>query len=153
MPTLRSVLSPECVAVGVRAADKREAIAALVDLLAVAGKAPDRDALLAAALEREALAPTGLGDDCAIPHAQTDAVSETMAAVIRLADPVDFNAPDGSRARLAFMLAGPKDSAAVHLRLLSKLARLLSDPEFRQALLDAPDGAALAGLIIDADEA
>lgn len=153
MPALRSVLSPECAAVGVRAADKREAIAALVDLLASAGKAPDRDGLLAAVLEREALAPTGLGDDCAIPHAQTDAVTETSVAVVRLADPVGFDAPDGSRARLAFMLAGPKDSAAVHLRLLSKLARLLSDPEFRQALLDAPDGAALAGLIIDADEA
>ena len=54
---------------------------------------------------------------------------------------------------LLFLLAGPRDSAAVHLRLLSKLARLLSDPEFRRALLDAPDGVALAGLILDADEA
>jgi len=150
---LRAALSPDRAAVGVRAASKREAIAALVDLLATAGKAPDRDALLAAVLEREALAPTGLGDDCAIPHAQTDAVAETSVAVVRLAEPVDFGAPDGSPARLLFLLAGPRDSAAVHLRLLSKLARLLSDPEFRRALLEAPDGVALAGLILDADEA
>lgn len=153
MPALSTALSPDRAAVGVRAASKREAIAALVDLLAAAGKAPDRDALLAAVLEREALAPTGLGDDCAIPHAQTDAVTETSVAVVRLAEPVDFGAPDGSPARLLFLLAGPRDSAAVHLRLLSKLARLLSDPEFRRALLDAPDGVALAGLILDADEA
>ena len=153
MPALSTALSPDRAAVGVRAASKREAIAALVDLLAAAGKAPDRDALLAAVLEREALAPTGLGDDCAIPHAQTDAVAETSVAVVRLAEPVDFGAPDGSPARLLFLLAGPRDSAAVHLRLLSKLARLLSDPEFRRALLDAPDGVALAGLILDADEA
>jgi len=153
VPALRNALAPDRAAVGVKAADKREAIAALVDLLAAAGKAPDRDALLAAVLEREALAPTGLGDDCAIPHAQTDAVSETSVAVVRLAEPVGFDAPDGSPARLVFLLAGPKDSAAVHLRLLSKLARLLSDPEFRRALLEAPDGAALAGLIIGADQA
>ncbi len=153
MPALRNALAPDRAAVGVKAADKREAIAALVDLLAAAGKAPDRDALLAAVLEREALAPTGLGDDCAIPHAQTDAVSETSVAVVRLAEPVGFDAPDGSPARLVVLLAGPKDTAADHLRLLSKLPRLLSDPEVRRALLEAPDGAALAGLIIGADQA
>jgi mannitol/fructose-specific phosphotransferase system IIA component (Ntr-type) len=148
---LSSYFEPVRCAVGVRAVTKAEAVAALVDLLAATGKAPDRDGLLRAVMEREALAPTGLGDDCAIPHAQTDAVSETALAAIRLAEPLDFGAPDGTPARLVFLIAGPKDSAALHLRLLSRLARTLSDPDFRDAALAAPDAPAFAAAILATD--
>ena len=149
---LHEVFSPACAAVNVIASDKTEAIAALVDLLATAGKVPDRDALIEAVMEREALAPTGLGEDCAIPHAQTDVVSTTAIAAIRLAAPVDFNAPDGTPARLVFLIVGPKDSAAIHLRLLSRLARILSDIDFRTLAMAAPDAGTFAALLLKTDE-
>lgn len=152
MPALSDVFGPALAAVDVSAASRREAVEALVALVAAAGKASDPAALVEAVMEREALAPTGLGEDCAIPHAQTDAVAETVVAAVRLADPVDFGAPDGTPARLAFLIAGPKDSAAVHLRLLSKLARIMSDPGFRARALAAPDGPSLAACILSAGQ-
>ncbi|PKL23809.1 MAG: hypothetical protein CVV47_13440 [Spirochaetae bacterium HGW-Spirochaetae-3] len=151
MPTLSAYFGPDRCAVDVSAPTKADAVAALVDLLAAAGKAPDRDALVRAVMEREALAPTGLGSDCAIPHAQTDAVTETSLAAIRLAEPLDFSAPDGTPARLVFLIAGPKDSAALHLRLLSRLARTLCDPAFRAAAIAAPDASSFAAAFLATD--
>jgi len=151
MPRFSTVFSASCAAVNVRAATKSEAIAALVDLLAAAGKAPDRTGLLAAVMEREALAPTGLGEDCAIPHAQTDTVTETAIAAIRLAEPMDFGAPDGTSARLVFLIVGPKDSAALHLRYLSRLARVLSDPDFHDAAIAAPNAAVFSATLLATD--
>jgi len=151
MPRLDAVFRPSYAAVNVRAASKADAIAVLVDLLAKSGKTADRDGLLRAVLDREALAPTGLGDDCAIPHAQTDAVDSTSLAAIRLVDPIDFGAPDGTPARLVFLIVGPKDSASVHLRLLSRLARVLCDPDFRDGALSAPDAASFAAAILATD--
>jgi len=145
------VFAPSCAAVEVRAATKADAIAALVDLLASAGNAPDPAGLLAAVMARESLAPTGLGEDCAIPHAQTDTVSETAIAAIRLESPMDFGAPDGTKARLVFLIVGPKDSAALHLRYLSRLARVLGDPDFHDAAIAAPDAAAFAAVILATD--
>jgi len=151
VPRLSTVFTPSCAAVEVRAATKADAITALVDLLAAAGKAPDRAGLLAAVMAREALAPTGLGEDCAIPHAQTDTVTETSIAAIRLAEPLDFGAPDGSSARLVFIIVGPKDSAALHLRYLSRLARVLGDPDFHDAAFAASDAAAFVAAILATD--
>jgi len=153
MPALMDVFSAALAAVDVGAASRREAVEALVALVAAAGKVRDPAALVEAVMEREALAPTGLGEDCAIPHAQTDAVAETVVAAARLSAPVDFGAPDGTPARLVFLIVGPKDSAAVHLRLLSKLARIMSDPDFRAQALAAPDGRSLVDCVLSAGQA
>lgn len=151
MPALRSVLEPACVAVSVVAPDKQAALAVLVDMIAASGNTDDPAGLLRAILDREALAPTGIGSSCAIPHAQTDVVRRTAMAVIRLDEPLDFGAPDGTKAVLVFLLVGPKDSAAVHLRLLSRLARVLGDDEIRDRLLAAPDASAFAELLYATD--
>jgi len=151
MPSLRSVLDPGCVAVNVAAVDKQAALATLVDMIAASGTTRDGAGLLQAVLDREALAPTGIGSECAIPHAQTDSVAETRMAALRLATPLDFGAPDGSPARLVFLIVGPKDSAAQHLRLLSRLARVLSDDDIRSRLLDVPDSGAFVETLFSTD--
>jgi PTS system fructose-specific IIC component/PTS system nitrogen regulatory IIA component len=48
-------------------------------------------------------------------------------------------------------MAGPRGDTANHLKLLSKLARLLHDEEFRRQARSAPDGASLAKLLYDRD--
>ncbi len=151
MPSLRSVIEPGCVAVDVAAADKQAALAALVDMLAVSGTTQDGAGLMQAVLDREALAPTGIGSECAIPHAQTDLVAETRMAALRLTTPLDFGAPDGTPARLIFLIVGPKDSAALHLRLLSRLARVLGDDDIRTRLLEVPDSAAFVEALCSTD--
>jgi fructose-specific phosphotransferase system IIA component len=146
-----TLLKPSCAAVGIDAADKAEALAAITDLLAAGVDAGNAQALLSKVLAREELASTGIGEGIAIPHAVSSSVPATVMAVARLAKPVDFTAVDGQPVDLVFLLVGPEGSSGVHLQILSKLARLLHDPSFRDAARSAPDGAALAGLLYAKD--
>jgi mannitol/fructose-specific phosphotransferase system IIA component (Ntr-type) len=139
------------VAVDVRAADKEEAIRALVRIADSAAAVKDPELLIHDILERERLAPTGLGESCAVPHAHSDGIADTRLVFARLAAPIDFGAPDDKDARLVVLMAGPRDSAGLHLKLLSKLARMLHDAEFRAAALAAPDAGKLARLIFARD--
>lgn len=143
------VLESSRVAVGIEANDKAQALKEAATLLCSGDDELDFGRVLGAIDERERLASTGIGGGVAIPHALLDGVKRTRMAVIRLARPVDFDARDGLPVDLVFMLAGSREGTSSHLRLLSKLARMLHNPEFRDAARATPDGQDLARLILD----
>lgn len=151
MISLRSILDPACVVVDLDLRSKEEIIKALVDLLSAGGDVTNRDGLLHDVMAREALAPTGLGMSCAIPHAHSASVLCTAVAAARLKFPVDFGAPDGTPATLVFLMVGPKDAAGMHLKLLSKFARFLHDDAFRDAVMTTADASSFAELIYARD--
>jgi len=146
-----TILREACVAVGVEASDKSAALAAITELLVSGGGATDAPRLLSEVRAREAVSSTGIGEGVAVPHALSDAITETAMAVVRLARPIEFEAVDGEPVDLLFLLAGPRGGSSTHLQLLSKLARLLHDPSFRKAARDVPDGASLARLLYGRD--
>jgi len=151
MISLRSILDPACVVVDLDIRNKDEVIRKLVALVSAGAAVSDQDGLLRDVMAREALAPTGMGMSCAIPHAHSASVLRTVVAAARLRNPVDFGAPDGSPATLVFLMVGPKDAAGIHLKLLSKFARFLHDDAFREAATAAVDAAAFAELIYARD--
>ena len=87
---------------------------------------------------RERLGSTGLGQGVAIPHGRIKGLKEAVAAFVRVAEPVPFDAPDGQPVSLMIFLLVPEQASQQHLDLLSELAQMLSDKAFRQVLLDAP---------------
>ncbi len=143
------VLESYRVAVGVEAKDKTSALEVAARLLCSGDDALDLNNVIAAIDDRERLASTGIGGGIAIPHALLDGVKGTRMAVIRLATPVAFDAKDGIAVDLIFMIAGSRKDTSSHLRLLSKLARMLHDPELRNAARAAPGGQELTRLILD----
>ena len=60
-----------------------------------------------------------------------------MAAMVRLAEGVDFGATDNEPVDILFALLVPEESTEEHLQILSELARLFSDAEFRQKVREA----------------
>lgn len=96
------------------------------------------DALFA----REKLGSTGLGQGIAIPHGRIKGLKEVRAAFLRLATPVQFDAPDGKPVGYVFILLVPEAATEHHLQLLSELAQMFSDKTFRERLAAAPDAAA-----------
>jgi mannitol/fructose-specific phosphotransferase system IIA component (Ntr-type) len=52
---------------------------------------------------------------------------------------------------LFFIMAGPKNDTAYHLKLLSRLARLLHDPHFRERARAASNAEELAALLLEKD--
>jgi len=98
---------------------------------------------------RERLGSTGLGHGVAIPHGRIKGIREPGAAFVRLASPVAFDAPDGQPVALVFALLVPEQANEQHLQILSELAQMFSDREFRARLATEPDAAALHRSIID----
>jgi len=132
-------LDPGCILLEARSAKKEQVISQLVDLLAQAHAIADADELLRAIMKREELSSTCVGYGCAIPHAHSHVLHDTIIAAARVDPPLRCRTPDGSPLSIVFLMAGPEDSAGLHMRLLSKLARLLHDPTFREALQAAKD--------------
>jgi len=96
---------------------------------------------------RERLGSTGLGHGVAIPHGRIKGLKEAVAAVVRLAEPVPFDAPDGRPVELLIFLLVPEQATQQHLDVLSEVAQLLSDRALRENLLELTDPAAIHALI------
>ncbi|MEU7169018.1 fructose-specific PTS transporter subunit EIIC [Streptomyces morookaense] len=145
---LSGYLTERTVSLGLAAEGKEAAIREMAELLAGTGRVTDVDALTAAALAREELGTTGLGEEIAIPHAKTGAVSAPVVAFARSGAGIEWGALDGTRARLIFMIAVPEAAAGdEHLRILAQLARKLLDTGFRERLLAAAGTDEVMGIL------
>lgn len=141
---LSGYLTAQTVKVQLAADSKDAAIREMAATLATTGKVADPDALVAAAFAREEQGTTGLGEEIAIPHAKTDAVTAPVVGFARSAEGVEWGSLDGTKAKLIFMIAVPEAAAGdEHLRILALLSRKLMDTGFRERLSAAPDEAAI----------
>ena len=92
---------------------------------------------------RERLGSTGLGEGIAIPHGRIKGLKDAVAAVLRLSEPVAFDAPDGKPVSLLLILLVPEQATQQHLEILSEVAEMLSDRTMRDRLLSEADPKAL----------
>lgn len=145
---LSGYLTGETVKVRLDAGHKDAAIREMAGLLARTGKVADLDGLVRTAFAREDQGTTGLGEEIAIPHAKTDAVTAPVVGFARSPEGVEWGSLDGTKARLIFMIAVPEAAAGdEHLRILALLSRRLMDAHFRERLLEAPDEAGILRLL------
>lgn len=134
----RSLLTRELILVNNEAASKEEAIREIVDAIYVEGRTDDPDRLEEAVWARESVYSTGLGHGFAVPHCKSDAVSAASIAVLKLKNPVDWEAIDGNPVQIViFLAARESDAENEHLRVFSRLARNLMDEDFRCRLLSS----------------
>ena len=83
---------------------------------------------------RERLGSTGLGHGVAIPHGRIKGLKNPLAAVLRVQQPIPFEAPDDEPVTLLIFLLVPEAATQRHLEILSEIAELLSDRELREQL-------------------
>ena len=98
---------------------------------------------------RERLGSTGLGHGVAIPHGRIKGLKNPLAAVLRLQQPIAFDAPDDEPVSLLIFLLVPEAATQRHLDILSEIAEMLSDRSLRDRLKTEPSAAALHKLIAD----
>lgn len=145
---LSGYLTAQTVKVQLAADSKDAAVREMAVMLAETGKVVDPEELLRAAFAREDQGSTGLGEEIAIPHAKTDAVTEPIVGFARSAEGVEWGSLDGTKAKLIFMITVPEAAAGdEHLRILALLSRKLMDTGFRERLTAAPDEAAILGVL------
>lgn len=118
-------------------ASKREdAIRELVDVAARhANVSPG--VIAEAVLAREQIIPTGIGRGIAIPHARIEDLPTPVIALGISPDGIDFDAPDGSDAKVIFLILTPKKDDGAQLQILSSISRNAQRDEFVKALTSA----------------
>lgn len=99
----------------------------------------ERAAVFESLFAREKLGSTGLGEGIAVPHGRVKGLTQSVAAFIRLANPVPFDAPDGKPVDQMLFLMAPEDAAQQHLDILAEVAELLSDEALRARLSSEAD--------------
>jgi PTS system fructose-specific IIC component len=145
---LSGYLTEQTVKVRLDAQDKEAAIREMAALLALSGKVADEDELVRTAQQREEQGTTGLGEEIAVPHAKTDAVTSPVVGFARSGHGIEWGSMDGTKARLVFMIAVPEAAAGdEHLRILALLSRKLVDAGFRERLMAAGDEQAVLGVL------
>ncbi|CAM3242419.1 PTS sugar transporter subunit IIA [Rhodothermus bifroesti] len=134
---IHQLLSPETIQVGLPGRTKEEVLNRLIDLLRGHPAVRDLEALRQAVWVREQMMSTGVGKGLGLPHAKTSAVTGTVAAFAITAEPVDFEAIDQQPVRILFLLVGPETAKSQHIKLLSRISRLMNRDSFRLRLLEA----------------
>ena len=134
---ITDLLKPQSILLNAAPTDKADAIYTLGDLMDKSGNLSDKAEYLKAVFAREEAGSTGLGDGIATPHAKSNGVKEAGLAAMVVPNGVDFDALDGQPSRLFFMIAAPEGAADTHVEVLSKLATMVIDPDFKNALIQA----------------
>ena len=148
---ITDLLKSESIALGAQPKDKYDAIAILTGLMEKGGNLSDKAQYEKDVLAREASGTTGLGDGIATPHAKSAGVKAPGLAAMTVPAGMDFEAMDQNPSRLFFEIAAPDTAADVHLEVLSKLATMIMDPAFKEALIAAKSKDEFL-LLIDAKE-
>ena len=110
------------------------------------------EAVRKAVFEREKIMSTGVGKGLAIPHAKTKAVTENHAAFALLKEPLDFDSIDGEPVRLVFLLVGPESNNSQHIKLLSRISRLMNSGSFRETILNCTSTEEILNAFQDEEE-
>jgi len=131
------ILKIERIIPSMKSADKESAIKELVYSFQDDPRVKDIDAVYQAVIEREKIMSTGVGKGFAIPHAKTNAVNEIIAAFGKLEQPIDFQSLDDQPVKLIFLLVGKENLVGPHIKLLSRLSRMMNLDEFRENLANA----------------
>ena len=128
-------LFEESVILELTATTKKGAIEEICNRLAAGNKIQNKDKFMEDVLEREDLGSTGIGNGIAIPHSRTDAVNGFVIGFGKSQKGLEFQAIDGEKVNLIFLMGADPKNLSLYLRLLAELSKLLMSHPFRSALM------------------
>jgi mannitol/fructose-specific phosphotransferase system IIA component (Ntr-type) len=133
---LDELVVPDAIEPCLLATARESAIRSMVEGLRDGGQLPaaDLEDVVRSVLERESLAPTGIGRGVAIPHTKHASVARVVAAVAVSPSGVPFESLDGEPVSVFVLILSPPDQTRAHLRALETVSRWLRDDDFVGAL-------------------
>ena len=132
---ISDILEEKLVVTNLPGTTKEDIINAMVDLVSRSPKVLDKEKVRSAIFEREKIMSTGVGNGFAIPHGKTDAVQDIVASFGITKEPINYQSLDEKPVRLVFLLVGKDNLVGPHIKLLSRISRLMNKEEFRTKLL------------------
>lgn len=132
--------------------NKNDIINELVDLLEGDERVVDLEEIRKCVFDREEKMSTGVGKGFAIPHGKTNSVTDIVAAFGKSIAPIEYNSLDGEPVHLVFLLIGKETLLAKHIKLLSRISRLMNNEEFRKKLIEAESKESIMKIFQDEEQ-
>ncbi|MEJ2634173.1 MAG: PTS sugar transporter subunit IIA [Calditrichia bacterium] len=134
---LIDVIKPEYIKIPLRGKTREEVVKELIEILSDKDIFDDPEAVFSAVMDREKIMTTGVGRGVAIPHCKKEECAKFAIALGIHPDGADFHSIDNSPARIIFLLVGPETNPGMHIRLLSRISRIISKDTLRDSLLSS----------------
>jgi fructose-specific phosphotransferase system IIA component len=134
---VNELLNPKYILTDFKSDKKDDVINELIDLLKGDERVIDLEEVRKCVFDREKIMSTGVGKGFAIPHGKTNSVTDIVAVFGKSKKPIDYNALDGEPVNLVFLMIGKDTLVSKHIKLLSRISRLMNNDEFREKLVKA----------------
>jgi fructose-specific phosphotransferase system IIA component len=132
---ISDILTEDLIKIHLQGNTKESVINEMIELISNSSKVLDKEKVRSAIFDREKIMTTGVGNGFAIPHGKSDAITDIIAAFGITENPIDYQALDEKPVRLLFLLVGKENMVGPHIKLLSRISRLMNKDDFRQKLL------------------
>ena len=132
---LVDVFQPEYIKIPLEKNTKTDVIKELVKILSEHEAIGNSEGIIRAVFDREKIMTTGVGNGVAIPHCKHKDSRNFAIALGVHPKGIDFDSIDHEPARIIFLLVGPEDQPGTHIKLLSRISRIISKDEVREKVL------------------
>ena len=149
---ITDILKTDFIISDLKGDSKEEVINILIDLFKNDPRVDDIEKVRASVLDCERVMSTGVGKGFAIPHGKTNSVKEIIGAFGRIKNGIDYDSLDGNPVNLVFLLVGKDNLISTHIKLLSRISRLMNKDDFRHRLLEAKDENEIVSLFAEEEE-
>ena len=134
---VHELLNPKYILTDFKSDNKDKVINELVDLLKDDERVIDLEEVRKCVFDREKIMSTGVGKGFAIPHGKTNSVTDIIAVFGKSREPIEYISLDGEPVNLVFLMIGKDTLVSKHIKLLSRISRLMNNDEFREKLVKA----------------
>jgi len=150
--SLQEFIKPDGVLCNASARSKKHCLEILSELLI--RNIPDvaSDDIFECLIDRERLGCTGLDKGAAFPHCRVKGIDKSVAVLIKLSEPIDFDSPDGEPVDIIFGMMVPEEIDDKHREDVKFVTRVLSDEGLRARLREMSSSSDLYDALINGAE-
>ncbi len=131
---VHELLTPSSTLCGLEGGSKKRILEKAAEIISEQNPDMESSCIFNGLHGREKLGSTGIGDGIAIPHCRLQSCAQPKGYLIKLTNPIDFDAIDRQPVDLLFVLIVPEDATSEHLQTLASIAELFSQSTTRDAL-------------------
>jgi PTS system nitrogen regulatory IIA component len=134
---LENIIVPDGVLSNATARSKKHCLEILSELLVRSSPEIASETIFRHLNDRERLGCTGLDRGAAFPHCRVEGLITSHAALIKLSEPVEFDASDGEPVDLVFGMMLPTELTEDHYAGIKMVTQVLADEGLRSRLRSA----------------
>ena len=150
--SLQEIIKPDGVLCNATARSKKHCLEILSELLIRNVADIASDDIFEQLISRERLGCTGLDKGAAFPHCRIDGIDESVAVLIKLSEPIDFDSPDGEPVDLVLGMMVPAEIDESHRADIKLVTDVLADEGLRARLREMNSSSDLYGALINGAE-